>query len=89
MNSACKIARNHLKNSTRSEFEALVSEAKLTPTQEEILRRYILRGEAIYKISTRIHISERQVSLSLHTSYKSVYAVMERERQKHRRFSAD
>lgn len=89
MDRACKIARSRLKNSTRSEFEALISEAKLTPTQEEILRRYILRGETIYKISTSIHISERQVSLSLHTSYKSAYAVMERERQKHCRFSAD
>lgn len=72
MNPDCKAARQRLKEATRTEYDALTREAKLTPTQEDILRRHILCGDTICKISIDTSISERRVKLHLHQAYKAV-----------------
>jgi DNA-binding NarL/FixJ family response regulator len=75
MNPECKAARLRLKQSTRSEYNALVYEAKLTPEQEEILNRHILRSETIVKIADALHCSEFHVKKSLQKSYIKVSKV--------------
>ena len=72
MNPECKAARQRLKDATRMEYKTLVKEAKLTPTQEDILRRHILYGDTICKISLDTSISERRVKLRLHQAYAAV-----------------
>jgi DNA-binding NarL/FixJ family response regulator len=72
MNPECKAARLQLKQSTRSEYNALVYEAQLTPEQEEILNRHILRSETIVKIADALHCSEFHVKKSLQKSYIKV-----------------
>lgn len=72
MNPDCKAARQRLKESTRTEYETLTREAKLTPTQEDILRRHILCGDTVCKISLDTSISERRVKLRLHQAYAAV-----------------
>ena len=72
MNPECKAARKRLKESTRTEYETLVKEAKLTPTQEDILCRHILCGDSVCKISLDTSISERRVKQSLHRAYAAV-----------------
>lgn len=72
MDEGCKAARTRLKDATRTEYETLVKEAKLTPTQEDILRRHILCGNTVCKISLDTSISERRVKQSLHRAYAAV-----------------
>ena len=69
MNPDCKAARLHLKGATRSEYNALVYEAKLTPEQEDILNRHILKGETIVKISLDLHCGMNYVKTRLHEAY--------------------
>lgn len=76
MDEGCKAARKHLKEATRSEYEALVHEAKLTPSQEEILRRHILCGDSVCKISIDTHSSERRVKDALHRAYSAVGKIL-------------
>lgn len=72
MDEGCKAARQRLKDATRTEYEALTREAKLTPTKEDILRRHILCGDSVCKISLDTSISERRVKLNLHQAYAAV-----------------
>lgn len=69
MNPDCKAARSFLKCATRSEYNAIVYEAKLTPEQEEILNRHILKAETIVKISLDLHCSVANVKARLHEAY--------------------
>lgn len=78
MNPKCKMARHWLKASTKSEYIAMVDEAKLTPTQEEILCRHILKDNTVTKISISMNISERQVSLALCSSYKKIAEILQK-----------
>ena len=72
MDAKCKAARLALKTATRSEYEAIVHEAKLTPFQDELLRRHILQDESICKISLETHCSERKVRRQIHKAYLNV-----------------
>ena len=65
MNPASKAARQYMKSATLAEYNKTVKNAKLTPAQEEVLRRHILLGESIVKISFELHISERAVKQNL------------------------
>lgn len=76
MNPDCKAARLHLKGATRSEYNALVYEAKLTPEQEEILNRHILKAETIVKISLDLHCSTTNIKNRLHEAYNIIGKVM-------------
>lgn len=76
MNPDCKSARLRLKQSTRSEYNALVYEAQLTPEQEDILNRHILHSETIVKISGALHCSEFNIKQALQKSYIKVGKVI-------------
>lgn len=76
MDEDCKIARARIKRATRSEYNAVVYEAKLTPMQEEVLRRHILQAETITAISFALYCSERKVKAQLKEAYKAVYQAL-------------
>ena len=73
MNPDCKAARAYLKCATRSEYNAIVYEAKLTPEQEEILNRHILKDETIVKISLELHCSTTNIKSRLHEAYNIIH----------------
>lgn len=72
MDAQCKAARLALRTATRSEYEAIIHEAKLTPLQDELLRRHILQDESICKAAIETHCSERKVRRLIHKAYLSV-----------------
>ena len=76
MNPDCKAARAFLKCATRSEYNKIVYEAKLTPEQEEILNRHILKDETIVKISLELHCSTTNIKNRLHEAYNIIRKVM-------------
>ena len=76
MNPDCKAARLYLKRATRSEYNALVYEAKLTPEQEEILNRHILKAETIVKISLELHCNVAKIKAQLHEAYSIISKVI-------------
>lgn len=76
MDAGCKAARLHLKKASRSEYEKIVQEAKLTPTQEDVLRRHILCDETVCKISMDTNRSERRVKSLLHQAYQAVGKIL-------------
>lgn len=76
MDESSKAARKHIKAATRSEYNSIVYEAKLTPEQEEILNRHILRSETIVKIADVMHCSEFHVKESLRKIYIRISKVI-------------
>ena len=72
MDAKCKAARLALRTATRSEYEAIVHEAKLTPFQEELVRRHILCDETIAHIAIEKHSSEQRIKRQLHKAYVAV-----------------
>lgn len=67
-----KLARQRLKDSTRTEYENLIYEAKLTPNQEEIINLHILRDYSICKIALSLSCSESAVRKALSAVYEKV-----------------
>lgn len=78
MDNATKAARKRLKEATRKEYEIMVMEAKLTPLQEEILRRHILCGHSICKISMDIHRSDRSIKENLKRAYMGIGKIIKK-----------
>jgi hypothetical protein len=72
MDKKCRIARLALRTATRTEYEAIIHEAKVTPLQEELLRRHILDDETIAKIAIEKHSSEQRIKRQLHKAYVAV-----------------
>jgi DNA-binding NarL/FixJ family response regulator len=70
MNQKSKEVRLRLKMSTRAEFEKLVYDAMLTPTQEEVLRLHIAGGVSVPIIAMRLSISETCVRNYLSEAYE-------------------
>ena len=66
----CRLqARDWLSQSTRKEFEAIISEAKLTPRQIEIKFIHDLKN---YQIAMKIDTSVQTVERDLQQAYNSV-----------------
>ena len=72
MNQKSKEVRQRLKMSTRAEFEKLVYDAMLTPTQEEVLRLHIAKGIDISRIAERLQYSDCGIRKILYTAYEKV-----------------
>lgn len=72
MNQKSKEVRLRLKMSTRAEFERLVYDAMLTPTQEEVLRLHIAKGIEIPRIAERMQYSDCGIRKILYTAYEKV-----------------
>ena len=75
MNRQSKEARMRLRMSTRAEFERLVYEAMLTPTQEKIIRLHIAEGVPVTYISMRLSVSEACIRKNLAEVYEKVAKV--------------
>lgn len=76
MNANRKEARNFLKTATRAEYTKAVYEAKLTPEQEDVLGRHILKDETLVQISFALHCTVARVKAQLTASYNSIYKVI-------------
>lgn len=72
MNQKSKEARSRLKRSTRKEFENLIYESLLTPTQEKIVRLHIAEGVSISIIAMRLAISDAAVRNQLSLIYEKI-----------------
>jgi phosphoserine phosphatase len=71
-----KAARTFLKRAIRTEYNSAVYEAKLTPEQEEILNRHIIKDETLVKISLALHCPVSHIKEQLSNSYDSIYKTM-------------
>ena len=70
---ACRLqARDWLSQSTRKEFEAIISEAKLTPRQIEIIELKFIHDLISYQIAMKIDTSVQTVERDLQQAYNSV-----------------
>lgn len=69
----CRLqARDWLLQSTRKEFEAIISEAKLTPRQIEIIELKFIYDLKNYQIAMKIDTSVQTVERDLQQAYNSV-----------------
>lgn len=69
----CRLqARDWLSQSTRKEFEAIISEAKLTPRQIEIIELKFIHDLKNYQIAMKIDTSVQTVERDLQQAYNSV-----------------
>lgn len=75
MNQQSKDARMRLKKATRAEFERLVYEAMLTPTQEHIVRLHVAQSVSIACIAIRLSMSDSCVRKRLGEVYEKVAKV--------------
>lgn len=70
-------AREWLSRSTRTEFNAIITEARLTPRQLEIIDLKFGKDLKNYQIAMRINTSVQTVERDLHKAYSSVKKVLE------------
>lgn len=69
----CRLqARDWLSQSTRKEFEAIISEAKLTPRQIEIIELKFIHDLKNYQIAMKIDTSVQTVERGLIASLKTI-----------------
>ena len=69
----CRLqARDWLSQSTRKEFEAIITEAKLTPRQIEIIELKFIHDLKNYQIAMKIDTSVQTVERDLQQAYNSV-----------------
>ena len=72
MKTTRKIARQRLKNSTKSEFESLVDNANLTPIQEKILQLHFVKDYSICKIALLLSCCDSSVKKNLAVIYDKI-----------------
>lgn len=69
----CRLqARDWLSQSTRKEFEAIISEAKLTPRQIEIIELKFIHDLKNYQIAMKIDTSVQTVERGLIANLKTI-----------------
>ena len=76
MKKELKMARNFLKDSTRSEFEKVIYDSKLTPIQEKVIRRHILDNRSVCSIMLELNCSEACVRRALSAAYQHVFRLI-------------
>ena len=72
MDAKHRLVRARLKCASRAEYERIVHEAKITPEQEEILRRHIVRGEPVFKIAAALHYCDGTIKKKLRIAYAAI-----------------
>lgn len=72
MKATRKAARQRLKDATLAEYNALITEANLTPTQRKILDMYICKGNSISRIAMELFICESAVRKHITRAYDKV-----------------
>jgi len=67
-----KAARRRLKQSTRTEYERLIYEAKLTPRQEQIINLHILNDCSVCKIALSLSCCQSLIRKELTSAYEKI-----------------
>jgi len=75
MNQRSRDARQRLKDATREEFERIMYEALLTPSQDKIVRLHIVQDVSVCGIAERLCCSETTVRKRLSSAYEKVAKV--------------
>lgn len=71
-----KKARKWLKTSTLTEYKAIITEAKLTPKEQDIIDRIIIQDYSQQRIAFENHEDVSCVKRTLRHIYDKVYLVL-------------
>ena len=72
-----RTTRSWLISSSRSSFNSVLEEAKITPRQIEICELKFVKGMTNYQIAMQLNISDKTVEKELKTAYKQITNVIE------------
>jgi predicted DNA-binding protein YlxM (UPF0122 family) len=75
MDNARKAARLMLINSTRTQYQKIIYQAKLTPTQENIINLYILQDLPICTIADKLNMSEGGIRKNIAKVYDRISGI--------------
>ena len=73
-----KCVRQWLIESTRSEFEEVILEAKLTQRQEHIIRNRILDSKMNFQIAMDNNVSDKTIERDLQLAYMAILRVLQK-----------
>ena len=71
-----KKARKVLQDSTLTDFQSLVKEAKISDEIAEILELRFVRGLSIVQIADRQHCSVEKVNRAIKTAYDKIFRLL-------------
>jgi FixJ family two-component response regulator len=71
-----KVARQYLKDCSLSEYNRIVTEAKLTPMDRKMLDEYIIKGTPEFRIAMDMNLSANCVQKHLCSCYKHVFKLI-------------
>ena len=66
------LARQRLKQATKTEFDFLLENANLTPLQEKIIRLHIVKGYSVCKIALALSCCDSSIRKNLSIIYEKV-----------------
>lgn len=72
-----KKARDWLKAASRTSFDKVIYEAKITPRQMEIAKMRFLQGKLNYQIAAELNISVKTVERDAKAAYKAVNKILD------------
>ena len=76
MNTERKYIREVVKKSLTTQFEKIVSEAKLTEQEEAVVRMVIIRKASIVETSLKLNISESTVYRTMREFYERANVIL-------------
>lgn len=76
MNTERKYIREVVKKSLTTQFEKIVSEAKLTEQEEAVVRMVIIRKASIVETSLKLNISESTVYRIMREFYERAQVIL-------------
>ena len=76
MNTERKYIREVVKKSLTTQFEKIVSEAKLTKQEEAVVRMVIIRKASVVETSLKLNISESTVYRTMREFYERANVIL-------------
>lgn len=76
MNTERKYIREVVKKSLTTQFEKIVSEAKLTEQEEAVVRMVIIRKASVVETSLKLNISESTVYRTMREFYERANVIL-------------
>ena len=76
MNTERKYIREVVKKSLTTQFEKIVSEAKLTEQEEAVVRMIIIRKASVVETSLKLNISESTVYRTMREFYERANVIL-------------
>ncbi|MBR6511133.1 MAG: DUF1492 domain-containing protein [Phascolarctobacterium sp.] len=76
MNTERKYIREVVKKSLTTQFEKIVSEAKLTEQEEAVVRMVIIRKASVVETSLKLNISESTVYRTMREFYERAQIIL-------------